>query len=168
MLSSLLNWQGRIWAASSGLFPSIYLPALGNNTQSRYTNADYVSGVTEETMRLKAKFAPTAAVIPYAWNYYHDVNYMLLVSACHSCPLYRAIHITQACATPRHFHVHGTGGGHEGIAGEPAAGRCGRSRAMGEPLSNANSGYTGIRQRHTGSNVPIRRQHRVRVCCRTV
>ncbi len=51
---------------------------LQNTSSFKYRNADFVTGMTAESVRLSAKFtAGQAAVLPFAWNYYHDTNYML-------------------------------------------------------------------------------------------
>jgi hyaluronoglucosaminidase len=62
-----------IFAASSGLYPSIYLPEGTNSSLFNRTNADYIAGVTEEAVRLAAKYSPAGTPVrPYAWAFYHD------------------------------------------------------------------------------------------------
>ena len=67
----------KIWAASSAIYPSIYIPALQNYSWFNLSNADYISGVSEEAVRLANLYSPDAVVLPFGWNYYHDVNYTL-------------------------------------------------------------------------------------------
>lgn len=68
--------MGTIWAASTGIFPSLYLwPGEANVSDPSHfsRNQDYVLGVTQESVRLRDKFAPNvsaAKVRPFAWNDY--------------------------------------------------------------------------------------------------
>ena len=70
-----------VWAASSGIFPSIYIPA-GHNTSDWFSrNADYIAGMAEEAARLASTNAPPGSQVPvrpFAWNYYHDGESLLL------------------------------------------------------------------------------------------
>ena len=70
--------QGRLYAASSGLFPSIYLPSNTNSSAHFAHHADYVAATVAEASRLRDAHAPAAPVLPFAWNFYHDGHALLL------------------------------------------------------------------------------------------
>jgi hypothetical protein len=76
-----------IYNASTGIYPSIYIPEGTNTSFWQYMTADYVSGTTEEAVRLanatsKLPIATTphdastatvtTSVRPFAWSFYHD------------------------------------------------------------------------------------------------
>jgi hypothetical protein len=69
--------QARLYAASSALFPSIYLPAYGNSSAFLPHHEEYISSVTAEAARLRAAHSPAAPVLPFAWNFYHDGHTLL-------------------------------------------------------------------------------------------
>jgi len=62
----------RIFAASSALFPSTYLPTHGNSSALLPHHREYVSSVTAEAARLRDAHTPAAPVLPFAWSFYHD------------------------------------------------------------------------------------------------
>ena len=52
-----------LWAASTGFFPSIYIPEGANRTAfDAAANADYIAGVTAEAARLRDAHAPSASM----------------------------------------------------------------------------------------------------------
>ena len=64
-----------IFNASTGIFPSIYLPprAAGwTEAYSNMVNAQYVNATTAESIRLARVGGSTGVVRPYAWAFYHN------------------------------------------------------------------------------------------------
>ena len=60
-----------IFNASTALFPSIYLPEGTNYSTFQDRNADYISGVTEEAVRLARMHTNPAlpvTVRPFGWG----------------------------------------------------------------------------------------------------
>jgi hypothetical protein len=70
--------QARVFAASTALFPSIYLPANTNNSAAFPHHEEYVAATVAEALRLRNAHAPRALVLPFAWNFYHDGRTLLL------------------------------------------------------------------------------------------
>lgn len=70
--------QARIYAASSALFPSNYLPANTNTSASFPHHTEYVAATVAEASRLRDAHTPRAPVLPFAWNFYHDGHTLLL------------------------------------------------------------------------------------------
>jgi hypothetical protein len=70
--------QARVFAASSALYPSIYLPEHTNASSFFPHHAAYVTAAVVEAARLRDRYAPTARVLPFAWNFYHDAHTLLL------------------------------------------------------------------------------------------
>ena len=62
----------RVFAASSALFPSTYLPAHENASAFLPHHRAYVASVTAEAARLRDAHTPAAPVLPFAWSFYHD------------------------------------------------------------------------------------------------
>jgi hypothetical protein len=62
----------RIFAASSALYPSIYLPAHENASSFLPHHNEYVANVTAEAARLRDAHTPSSPLLPFAWNFYHD------------------------------------------------------------------------------------------------
>jgi len=61
----------RLWAASTGLYPSCYLIDWSNTDGYDTINRDITVGNVAEAVRIKNLYAPPgAAVLPFAWNYY--------------------------------------------------------------------------------------------------
>lgn len=67
----------RVFAASSALYPSTYLPAHGNSSAFIPHHREYVANVTAEAARLRDAYAPGAPVLPFAWSFYHDGHTIL-------------------------------------------------------------------------------------------
>ncbi|KAA0149673.1 hypothetical protein FNF31_07168 [Cafeteria roenbergensis] len=64
-----------VFNASTGLFPSVYLPPSPGNwpgKQFEFVNAQYVAAVTAEAVRLATVAGRSAVVRPYAWAFYHN------------------------------------------------------------------------------------------------
>lgn len=64
-----------IFNASSGLFPSVYLPPSPKGWSSKqfeFVNAEYVASVTAEAVRVSNAAGRGAVVRPYAWAFYHN------------------------------------------------------------------------------------------------
>ena len=70
--------QARVFAASTALFPSIYLPEHTNNSAALPHHEEYVAATVAEAARLRDAHAPAARVLPFAWNFYHDGRALLL------------------------------------------------------------------------------------------
>jgi hypothetical protein len=70
--------QARIFAASTSLFPSIYLPSRTNTSAALPHHEEYVAATVAEALRLRDAHAPRARVLPFAWNFYHDGGTLLL------------------------------------------------------------------------------------------
>jgi hypothetical protein len=70
--------QARVFAASTALFPSIYLPEHTNNSAALPHHEEYVAATVAEAARLRDAHAPAARVLPFAWNFYHDGRTLLL------------------------------------------------------------------------------------------
>jgi hypothetical protein len=75
---ALNDAQARIFAASSALFPSIYLPSHTNSSEAFPHHAEYVAATVAEASRLRDAHTPRAPVLPFAWNFYHDGHVLLL------------------------------------------------------------------------------------------
>lgn len=68
----------QLWQASTGFFPSVYLPEGANASGfDAAANADYLAGVTAEASRLRDAHAPAAHVRPFAWAFYHAGDTLL-------------------------------------------------------------------------------------------
>lgn len=81
LLRAINDQLSPIYAASTGVFPSIYMPAGTNSSFWAFMNADYVSGTTEEATRLVQTYhkgSPLPPVRPFAWAFYHDAVATLL------------------------------------------------------------------------------------------
>jgi hyaluronoglucosaminidase len=75
----------QLWAASTALFPSLYIPSMCNQSSYSDTNADYLAGVTEEAVRLATNYgSPDIVVRPFIWSYYHDVDILLSPTDMHN------------------------------------------------------------------------------------
>jgi len=73
--------QARIFAASSAVFPSVYLPKGTNASRYFPHHAEYVANTTAEAVRLRDAHArPGTPVLPFAWNFYHDGRELLLAA----------------------------------------------------------------------------------------
>ena len=70
--------QARVFAASTALFPSIYLPSNTNTSAALPHHQEYVAATVAEAVRLRDAHAPRARVLPFAWNFYHDGRALLL------------------------------------------------------------------------------------------
>ena len=61
----------RLWAATTGLYPSCYLIDWSNTEGYDTINRDIAVGNVAESVRIRDLYAPPgAAVLPFAWNYY--------------------------------------------------------------------------------------------------
>jgi hypothetical protein len=74
--AELNDMQMPVFAASSALYPSIYLPYKSGEDQPLTRNRQYVSAAMEETMRVRSKLFNSSSVklptLPYSWYRYHD------------------------------------------------------------------------------------------------
>ena len=79
----------RVWAASSGLFPSVYFPPqppiVMNESVWQWVNYQYALDTTRETIRLATTYrvnssGPVAPVRPFWWGMYHNGSTFLLPS----------------------------------------------------------------------------------------
>ena len=70
--SELNDMQMAVFAASSALFPSIYLPYKSGADQPLTRNRQYVSAAMNETMRVRSKLSSSLPILPYSWYRYHD------------------------------------------------------------------------------------------------
>ncbi len=118
-LRALNDAQARIFAASSGLFPSIYLPTGTNHSSDFAHKAEYVSSGTAEAARVRAAYSPNAVVLPFAWNFYHDGHTLLLPEGGSQQRLRASFphypqptvhpHLSLRLASPAKRHGHGAG-----------------------------------------------------------
>lgn len=70
----------RIFAASSALYPSIYLPEHTNTSASFPHHQEFIASVTAEAARLRDAHTPSSPVLPFTWSFYHDGHTILLPS----------------------------------------------------------------------------------------
>lgn len=64
-----------VFSASTGIFPSIYLPprpAGWSEDYSNLVNAQYINSTTAEAIRLARVGGGASVVRPYAWAFYHN------------------------------------------------------------------------------------------------
>jgi hyaluronoglucosaminidase len=75
VLRGLNDQVQAVFNASTGLFPSVYVPPndyAWSSSKFSYINAQYIASVTQEAVRVARNGPPGIVVRPFLWSFYHN------------------------------------------------------------------------------------------------